>query len=281
MRTSWWAWPALAGIAIGLALLARAALGMLAGMPEASRANIAAVLKRRARVISVAGVVLAWTLVYALYSMTLPANIQQAEAAPGGTSALPSPIATDEVEAGGGLHGRPGVNSPVPSAAGSGGQSEGELPDTPSLPPVGGGPKQEPCSVQEQSDQVRMLQAAVEELTGEKVGADVALLIDAVAGCSDPASAALALLGPVNAIIQRIGILPDTIDLPDTQPIVVPTVPEPIAAPLRPYVFEACAEATRQLTTVGALSIFLHLDYNDLVAVFSNVDAVCSAFAPA
>ena len=60
-----------------------------------------------------------------------------------------------------------------------------------------------------------------------------------------------------------------------------PTVPEAIAAPLRPVVFEACAEASRQLTTVGAVSIFLHLDYNDLVAIFSNVDAICSAFAPA
>jgi hypothetical protein len=278
MRTSWWAWPALGGILVGLALLARAALGMIAGLTDDAREHVRGVLRERVRFISVGGVVGAWTLVYALYSMTLPANIQaettQPEAAPalGGEPAVEVPGLVPPTV--GGTVTAPAASDPP------GDEGGGRLPPTPELPPVEPGETQEPCSVKAQADMVRALQKQIEAITGP-IGADVALLVDAVAGCSDPASAALALLGPVNTIIQRLGVLPDTIDLPDTQPLVIPTIPEPIAAPLRPVVFEACAEASRQLVTVGALSIFLHLDYNDLVAVFRNVDAVCSAFAPA
>ncbi len=280
MRTSWWAWPALAGLLIGLALLVRAALGILSGLSEQARANVSDVLRKRARFISVGGVVLAWTLVYALYSMTLPANIQAEEASPQAPGLAIGEQPSSTAPAAGRTAGSRNVGVPTTGRNAGPDNTSGELPETPELPPPAPGETQEPCSVEQQSAMVRALQQQIEAITGP-IGADVALLVDAVAGCSDPASAALALLGPVNTIIQRLGILPDTIDLPDTEPLVIPTIPEPIAAPLRPVVFEACAEASRQLVTVGALSIFLHLDYNDLVAVFRNVDAVCSAFAPA
>ena len=281
MRTSWWVWPAIAGVLVGGAFLVRAAISMLAGLSDEARASVGSLLKRRVRVISVAGVVATWTLVYALYSMTLPANIQQAEAQQPRTVALgeqPAPSGSPAVVSGTTTF--PNAGPSTTTTTDDGPQTLPPI-DTGELPPIDSGPGQKPCSVKQESDLVRALQGQVEQVLGRPVGADFSVLVDAVAGCSDAASAALALLGPVNEVLQQIGILPDTIDLPNTPVLQYPTVPEPIAAPLRPYVFEVCSQVSAELVTVSAVSIFLHLNYDDVTALFRNVDAICGAFAPA
>lgn len=270
-------WPAIAGLLVAFGFLLRAGIGVLSSLPDEQRNRIRDTMRRRSRVLSVAGVVLAWTLVYGLYSMTLPPRIvaeagESPAQVPIGTG-VPVPTSPDTTT--GGPIAAPPTDVDVP-------EDVGALPPVIGvLPPPAKGDVQAPCSVKDTSDTVREAQQMIEALTGRPLGTDGAVLIDALAGCVEPTTAALSLLGPINTILSQIGILPETIDLPNIDPIVVPTVPEEIAAPLRPVVFEVCAEASRQLVTVGALSIFLHLDYNDLVAMFRNVDAICSAFAPA
>jgi hypothetical protein len=187
-------------------------------------------------------------------------------------------VVDDESSTDGGLSRPSGDAVSGPVAIGS---SEGLPPIDVDPPPGGGGTTQPPCAVEGQADQVRETQMAAEALLGREIGADLSILIESLAGCGDPASAALALLGPIDQLISDLGILPDTISLPDLPQADLPTVPEPIAAPLRPYVFDACAQASAQLVTVGALAPFFHLDYDQFVETLAIVDKICGAFAPA
>ena len=277
MQARWWVWIALAGVAISGTVLAVAFRKIVATFPQEAREAVRDAVRKRPRVVAVAGVVAAWTLVYALYSMSLPANVTARSSDQSLGSAAPR-LVDDEISTKSGLSSPSGDAVSGPVAIGSG---EGLPPIDVGPAPGGGGPTQAPCAVEDQADQVRETQAAAEALLGRPIGTDLSILIESLAGCGDPASAALALLGPVDQLISDLGIVPDTIPLPELPDADLPTVPEQIAGPLRPYVFDACAQASSQLVTVGALAPFFHLDYQQVVETLAIVDKICGTFAPA
>ncbi|MEX0874126.1 MAG: hypothetical protein WD646_05340 [Actinomycetota bacterium] len=279
MQERWWVWVALAGVLFGAAFLALAWRKIAATFPEDVRAAARDAIRKRPRMVAIAGVVAAWTLVYALYSMSLPAGIVRAgEEIPPDVSG--AQLAQEEGDVGSAsAPSGDAVTGAAPTGTSFGpGEGEGGVIGP---PPGGGGEPQAPCSVEAQADAIRQAQMAAEALTGRPLGTDASILIEAIGGCGDPASAALALLGPIDQLISDLGIIPDTIPLPDLPSADLPTVPEAIAAPLRPYVFDVCAQASAQLVTVGALAPFFHLDYDQFVETLSVVDKICGTFAPA
>jgi hypothetical protein len=279
VQTRWWVWVALGGFAVGVALLAFALRQVAKTLPDDVLRSARDAIRKRARLASVAGVVAAWTLVYALYSMSAPSGVRVADDGTPSAVALAPIDQTPTTPA-------PGVRRViVPSGPGPVVVVEEDDDPPPPLPPIGpapgdAGPEQAPCSTQDQAEAIRQAQDAAEALTGQPIYADVATLVEVAAGCGDAASALLALLGPVGGVMDQLGLLPDTIPLPDAPALDLPKVPEPIAAPLRPAVFQACAEASRQLVTVGALAPFFHLDYDQFVRYLSTLDRICGTFAP-
>ncbi len=238
--------------------------------------------------LAISGAVIAlWTIIYALYSVAYPS----AGAFPRDIAASRTMAAADQL----GASGAPIDLFTGRFSANGAGESPGEQEDlgaAPStLPPAttpasepppaaGGGNPPAPCSVAAQADAVRDAQVAVEGLTGQPLGADGGAVVEALAGCKDPVNTALSLLGPINQLLTDAGFT-EPIPLPDLPGLPAFVIPEPIAAPLRSTVFDACGQVLRQIYTVGTVAPVLRIEFEDVVAVANYVSTACSAFAPA
>ena len=249
-----WVWPVLALVVAGVGLLGRAVAGALAESPQALAA-IRTAWQRSWRPAATTGVALAWTVAYALYALSLPTlgpvvRVRVPEvAAPAATTPGAPPTTRAALVPWSPL--LPGAPVVGPGAT----PAEGPPRATPDAPLVPG------CSLEAAGDAVAEVQVAVEQLTGRPLGADMALVVEALAGCGDPENAALSLLGPVNQLLNAAGI--PVLALPATPDLEVPRVPEALAAPLRPAVFEACGQLTPQLLTVAAVAPVARISSED------------------
>src|SRR5437016_3023741 len=68
-----WIWTVLAGLALAGVLVYHVAREFLSALPEDVRGSLKASARKNVRPLSVAGVILTWTLIFALYSFSLPA----------------------------------------------------------------------------------------------------------------------------------------------------------------------------------------------------------------
>ena len=68
-----WIWTVLGGLAIAGVLIYHVVREFLAALPDDVRHSVRTTARRNIRPLGVAGVVLTWTLVFALYSISLPA----------------------------------------------------------------------------------------------------------------------------------------------------------------------------------------------------------------
>ncbi|HZN13598.1 MAG TPA: hypothetical protein VFB78_04970 [Acidimicrobiales bacterium] len=275
-----WVWLAALGLLVAALLIYRAGRAIFRALPDAVQADAGALAKRHARLGVTGGVILLWTTVYALYSLGLPTVVTSAStrranataAAPrsptttssGGLSALgPAPVN----EFGAPVVGGTNTDAPPPTVARP----------APPAPPAPTGPD---CSAAAVGDAVRQAQTLAEMLLGRPAGADFGLLVEALAGCGDPSNALLSLLSPIDDVLDTLGV-PAAIDLPGLPELPPITLPEAVAAPFRPYVFQVCSQVQAELVTVGAVAPAIHLNYEDLSALFRQVDTVCKVFAKA
>jgi hypothetical protein len=277
-----WIWWVVAGLVLGGLLLWHAARAMVRTLPDDVRADLRGAVRRHPRVAATSGVVLAWTSVFALYSLSLAPVLEPARASEQEAAAKPRPqpaaLPTGTTTAGIG---------PIPSFDGGGAPTvapaapPAPVPSVEPPPPdAEPGPAPITCDTDSLAAAVEEVQRTAELLTGQPVGADLSLIIDAAGGCADPTTAVLAMLGPVARLVNLLP-LPDTIDLPPTPEVDVPRIPELLAMPLRPYVFQTCAEVSRQLVTVTVVAAVVHIDTEDLATMFETLDDICGAFAPA
>jgi hypothetical protein len=276
-----WVWLAAAGLLVAGLLIYRAASAVFRALPPTVQADAGAVVKRHARLAAVGGVVLLWTAVYALYSLGLPTVVStpSARRASANASTPRSSSTTPAGDIGGVTAASPfevGNASTGGNASGSTVPTATPRPPTPAPP----APTGSDCSAAALGDTVRQAQTLAEMLTGQPVGADFGLLVEALAGCGDPANALLSLLSPVDDVLDRLGV-PAAIDLPGLPPLPIVTLPEAVAAPFRPYVFQVCSEVQSNLVTVAAVAPAIHLNYEDLSALFHQLDSICKAFAKA
>jgi hypothetical protein len=281
-----WVWLAAAGLLVAAVLVYRAGNAIFRALPPEVQTDAGALVKRHARLAAAGGVVLLWTMVYALYSLGLPTVVTGARLAGDQARAAGAPRAPATGAVDGGTADLTAGESDVALGSGGGGLSAaGDLPGAPPptpgsgpaapTPPPPSGPS---CSAAALGDTVRQAQALAEMLTGRPVGADFGLLVEALAGCGDPTNALLSLLSPVDDLLDTLGV-PAAIDLPGLPDLPVVPLPEAVAAPLRPYVFNVCSQVQSELVTIAAVSPAIHLNYADVSAAFHKVDAVCKAFA--
>jgi hypothetical protein len=292
-----WIWWVVAGVALGALLLWHSVRAMVRTLPVEVRSDLRQAVRTHPRLAATSGVVIAWTAVFALYSLSLSpivdlasAGDRPAVAAPANDGDGGTPAPTPEIPSGPlGPTELAGPSFDDPAPAGDDDTAAAPTTETPVVPeepveptPPDAEPGEPPltCSTDSLAAAVEDAQAAAEALTGAPVGADLSLLIDAAGGCADPTTAVLAMLGPVAQLVNLLP-LPPSIGLPAPPPLAVPRVPEFIAGPLRPYVFEACAEVSRQLVTVIVVAVVVHIDNEDLTEMFKTLDTVCGAFAPA
>ena len=273
------------GLTLGGILLAHAGLQIARAFPPEVRASAVGAIKKRPRLAAVTAAVAAWTLLYALYSLAFPSGAalfgaSRAEA----EVAASREVVTDPA---------PGVTVGdllPPSLGGELAVTDFETPttttgsqtatdDSPPPPSTEPGTPPAPCSVEAQAEAVRAAQVTAEGLTGRPLGADGAVLIEALAGCKDPTSAALSMLGPINLLLNDLGI--PVLDLPDAPGVPFPSVPEAIAGPLRPQVFDACGRILSKAYTAAAVAPVARVSFGDAVATINIVADACGSFAPA
>jgi hypothetical protein len=278
-----WIWAVVGGLVLGGLLLAHAGLAIGRAFPDDVRANAVGAIKKRPRLAFTSAGVATWTLLYALYSLAYPSGAALL------ASDTRTPSTPQRLAAGPPFAPAPGVDfsdllSPSLGAISLGGGTT----TTPSgdnsttAPPPGDSPGNKPpeCSTAAQAEMLREAQKTVEELTGRPLGADAGVFIEAAAGCKDPTSAALSLLGPINQLLNDAGV--PVLDLPvDIPGVDFPTIPEAIAAPLRPQVFNVCGRILAQGYSVASAAPVLRISFEDAVAVLNIVSSACTAFAPA
>jgi hypothetical protein len=272
-------WAVALGLLLGGVLVLHAGRSIARAFPDDMRAAAWATVRTRPRMAISAAVIAAWSILYALYSLAYPT----ASAFPNDAAVASSATDATELSAAptsGGISfdtggvpivdpTTPSVTTPVTTAPASGATSTGG----------GNAPAPVPCSVAAQAQAVRDAQVAVEMLTGDPLGADGAALVEALAGCKDPTNTALSMLGVVNQLLNKAGIT-EPIPLPDLPGLPPFAVPEPIAAPLRTTVFDACGQITREIYTVATVSSVIRLEYSDFITIANYVGTVCAAFAP-
>lgn len=270
-----WAGPALIALVVGLALLGRVVVTAVRVLPQADRDAYGTAWRATRRPIATTGVVLVWTLVYALYSLSLPTLGPPREV----TVAAPR---DDASTVGDVVDGAPTSTTTVRLASRPAfGPLDASSPPTTVDARPGATPSPEPpvtCALADAGAAVAEVQAAAEQLTGRRLGAELSLVVEALAGCGDAENAALSLLGPVNQLLNDAGV--PALPLPAIPELDLPKVPEAIAAPLRPAVFQACGQLTPQLLTVAAVAPVARISVEDALRVLRYVTAVCSAFAP-
>ena len=276
----------LLGLTLGGILLAHAGLQIARAFPPEVRANAVDAVKRRPRLAAVTAIVAAWTLVYALYSLAYPSGAalfgaQRADAEVAASRESATDVPAPGVSVGDllppSLGGELAVGDfDTTTTTSPGGTAAAPIPDPPAVEP---GPAPVPCSVEAQAEAVRAAQVTVEGLTGRPLGADGAVLVEALAGCKDPTSAALSMLGPINLLLNDLGV--PVLDLPDRPGVPFPTVPEAIAAPLREQVFTVCGRILAQAYPVAAVAPVFRVHFDDAVATINIVADACGSFAPA
>jgi hypothetical protein len=278
----------LLGLTLGGVLLAHAGLQIARAFPPEVRASAVDAIKKRPRLAAVTAAVAAWTLVYALYSLAYPSGAAllgapraEAQVAAAREDAVDAPAPGVSVSdllppsLGGELAVADFDTTPTTSAP-----SGDTASDTgPPPPAVEAGPEPVPCSVEAQAEALRAAQLTVEGLMGRPLGADGAVLVEALAGCKDPTSAALSMLGPINLLLNDAGV--PVLDLPDAPGVPFPPVPEPIAAPLRAQVFDVCGRILAQAYPVAAVAPVFRVSFDDAVATINIVADACGSFAPA
>ena len=284
-----WVWAVVAGLVLGSVLIVHAARQIGRSFPPEVRSAASDAVRRRPRMIVVTAVAAGWTIVYALYSLANPATSVLSGAAP----AAPRPIASAPLSLPPAVGASSGVSDVISDIADSGGfdvlgfetPSTSDEADTGSpspesaLPPTVPAPPPVACSVEAQAEAVRGAQLLAEGLIGQPLGADGGAVVEALAGCKDPTNTALSLLGPIDVILRLAGIN-DALPLPSAPYVAPVPIPEAIAAPLRPQVFDVCGQLIRQLYTVALVGPVVRLDYQDIVSVIGIVSSVCQSFAP-
>jgi hypothetical protein len=147
------------------------------------------------------------------------------------------------------------------------------------------GPRPDPaspaCDLDVAADAVRTVQTSLEEQIGP-FGTDLGTAIRQLGACQGAGQFnPLDLLATVNAILDNLGV--PRVDLPEIPELPDPDIPEelrPALAQAAPTVLRACAEVTKNLITVTALSPALRIDSSDLLDVAQPLFAVCRLFAP-
>lgn len=275
-------WAVIAGLVLGGVLVGHAGIQIFRAFPADTRAAATGAIKARPRAAVMAGAVALWTLLYLLYSLAYPAAVAT-PAEQAGSSTLVDNVRTrrdgalsvSDVPFGQSTP-TDGLDAAGPLELGTP-SSGGDTPDAP--PGAGGGNPPAPCSVAAQAQAVRDAQTQAEALTGRPLGADGGAVVEALAGCNDPTAVALSLLGPINLLLNDAGI--PMLPLPTIPGLPPFFLPEPVAAPLRAPVFDACGQLLRQIYTVAVVAPVARIEFEDAVAVAEYVASVCGAFAPA
>jgi branched-chain amino acid transport system substrate-binding protein len=107
-----WIWTVLIGLVLGGALVYHVAREFLSTLPDDIRHSLRATARKNVRPLGVAGVILVWTLIFALYSISLPAPSSSSS-----SQLVAQPSGNGSVDAGA----QPAVSGSTGNAAGPGG----------------------------------------------------------------------------------------------------------------------------------------------------------------
>jgi hypothetical protein len=272
-----WLWLVALGVVLGSTLLVHAASRMFRALPQEARSRVAADVRNHPRLLGSAAFIAGWTVVYAFYCVAFPHFFLTTTAAmsgPAGTTAV-SPAPAADLGAGQppSLSVGPSAGAPVvpvasvasvapQQAAASYSRTGGAASSSSPTASTTASPSPTPsCTVSPVSDEVRQVQIEVEALTGQRLPADVAGVINQRA-CGGATSAAGRLTAPLEALLavpSADGLLPRARTTDD------------VRATGQRY----CGDLLAQLLAARYAAPLLHLDTTWLSSITSGVFIFC------